>query len=57
MNKGKKISPVGENWSEYRKKHYTAEEIAENDLMVKLVVKSARIIQALFYIAVFSVRL
>ncbi len=37
MNKGKKISPVGENWSEYRKKHYTAEEIAENDLMVKLV--------------------
>lgn len=37
MNKGKKISPVGENWGEYRKKHYTAEEIAENDLMVKLV--------------------
>ena len=33
----KKISPVGESWSEYRKKHYAAEEIAENDLMVKLV--------------------
>lgn len=32
-----KISPVGESWSEYRKKHYTAEELAENDLMVKLV--------------------
>ena len=37
MANGKKISPVGESWSEYRKKHYTAEEIAENDLMVKLV--------------------
>ena len=37
MDSIKKISPVGESWSEYRKKHYTAEEIAENDLMVKLV--------------------
>ena len=37
MDNVKKISPVGESWSEYRKKHYTAEEIAENDLMVKLV--------------------
>ena len=35
MNHEKKISPVGESWDEYRKKHYTAEEIAENDLMVK----------------------
>ena len=37
MDNGKINSPVGESWSEYRKKHYTAEEIAENDLMVKLV--------------------
>lgn len=37
MDNEKKISPVGESWSEYRKKHYTVEEIAENDLMVKLV--------------------
>ena len=37
MSNAKTISPVGESWSEYRKKHYTAEEIAENDLMVKLV--------------------
>ena len=35
MGNVKKISPVGESWSEYRKKHYTAEEIDENDLMVK----------------------
>ncbi len=37
MDNVKKISPVRESWSEYRKKHYTAGEIAENDLMVKLV--------------------
>ena len=37
MNNEKKISPMGESWGEYRKKHYTAEEIAENDLMIKLV--------------------
>ena len=37
MDNVKKISSVGESWSEYRKKHYTAEEIAENDLMVELV--------------------
>ncbi len=37
MDNEKKISPVGESWSEYRKAHYTAEEIAENDLMVQLV--------------------
>lgn len=37
MDNVKKISPAGESWSEYRKRHYTAEEIAENDLMVKLV--------------------
>jgi hypothetical protein len=35
MNYEKKIPPLGESWCEYRKKHYTAEEIAENDLMVK----------------------
>lgn len=28
---------MGESWNEYRKKHYTAEEVAENELMVKLV--------------------
>ncbi len=28
---------MGESWGEYRKKYYTVEEIAENDLMVKLV--------------------
>lgn len=37
MDDVKKISPVGESWSEYRKAHYTAEEIAGNDLMVQLV--------------------
>lgn len=37
MDNVKVISSVGQSWSEYRKKHYTAEEIAENDLMVKLV--------------------
>lgn len=37
MDNVKKISPSGESWSAYRKKHYTVEEIAENDLMVKLV--------------------
>lgn len=37
MDNVKNISPVGESWSGYRKKHYTAEEIAENDLMIKLV--------------------
>lgn len=37
MDNGKRIAPVGENWSEYRKRHYTPEEIAENDLMIKLV--------------------
>lgn len=37
MNNEIKISPMGESWGEYRKKHYTAKEIAENDLMVKLV--------------------
>ncbi len=37
MDHEKKFSPKGESWGEYRKKHYTVEEIAENDLMVKLV--------------------
>lgn len=37
MDNTKIISPVGESWSEYRKTHYTAEEIAANDLMVQLV--------------------
>lgn len=37
MDSVKKLSPAGESWSEYRKKHYTVREIAENDLMVKLV--------------------
>lgn len=37
MDNVKKVSPIGESWSEYRKAHYTAEEIAENDLMVQLV--------------------
>ncbi len=30
------LKKTEESWSEYRKKHYTAGEIAENDLMVKL---------------------
>lgn len=29
MNNEKKISPLGESWGEYRKKHYTVEKIAE----------------------------
>ena len=37
MDNVKKISPVGESWSEYRKKHYSAEEINANDVMIKLV--------------------
>ncbi len=36
MNK-KNVSPLGENWSSYRKEHFTAEELAENDLMVTLI--------------------
>lgn len=36
MNK-KNVSPLGESWGNYRKEHFTAEEIAENDLMVTLV--------------------
>lgn len=35
MNHEKEIPPLGESWGEYRKKHYTAEEIAKNDLIVK----------------------
>ncbi|MCD7725176.1 MAG: helix-turn-helix domain-containing protein [Clostridiales bacterium] len=37
MDNTKKIPPVGESWSDYRKTHYTAQEISENDLMVQLV--------------------
>lgn len=37
MNNTEKVSPVGQSWGEYRKTHYTAEEIAENDLMAELV--------------------
>ncbi len=37
MDNEKKIAPVGDSWNEYRKAHYTAEEIAENDLMVQQV--------------------
>lgn len=37
MKKENKISPVGESWSSYRKKHYTSEEIAENDFMVEVI--------------------
>lgn len=33
MNHEKEIPPLGESWGEYRKKHYTAEEIAKNDLI------------------------
>ena len=36
MDDEKRFSPIGENWSEYRKAHYKAEEIAENDLIVQL---------------------
>ena len=44
MDNRKIISPVGENWSEYRRTHYTPEEIAENDLMVQLVGKTLSVV-------------
>lgn len=37
MDKKTKASPFGENWETYRKKHFTPEEIAENNLMAELV--------------------
>lgn len=43
MNKSSNPSPIGESWESYRKKHFTPEEIAQNDLMVDLV---GEIIQA-----------
>lgn len=30
-------SPMGESWDTYRKKHYSSEEIIENDLIAELV--------------------
>ena len=37
MTKKSNISPLGENWESYRRKHFTSEEIAENDLIAELV--------------------
>lgn len=37
MDNKTKISPIGESWEAYRKKHFTPEEIAENNLMAELV--------------------
>ena len=37
MNKKAIPSPIGESWDSYRKKHYSSEEIIENDLIAGLV--------------------
>ena len=37
MKEKANISPIGENWENYRKNHFTAEEIAENNLITELV--------------------
>ena len=37
MNSNVKVSPIGESWNTYREKHFTAEELAKNDLISDLV--------------------
>lgn len=37
MNRKAMPSPIGESWDLYRKKHYSAEELVENDLIAGLI--------------------